>query len=124
MVVLAEHAFEVAAVGADGKRLRAGAEMAERLLFDRVDLECAGVAVRHGIEPAALVEADAAEPGAALGDEAVAGADQASRESAGLRLLPVGGEKLVFTVHRRNPYFRMKNAYLPGSSFGRAFCAA
>ena len=75
-------------------------------------------------ELAALIETDAAESGVSLGDEAVAGADQAARESAGLRLLPVGGEKLVFTVHRRNPYFRMKNAYLPGSSFGRAFCAA
>ena len=99
MAVLAEQAFEVAAVGADGERLRAGAEMAERLLFDRVDLERAGVAVGHGIDLSALIKANAAESGVSLGDEAVARADQAARESAGFRFLPVGGEKLVFTVH-------------------------
>ena len=103
VAVLAKHALEVAAVGADGKSLRAGAEMPEGFLLDRVDLERTGVAVSHGIDLSAPIEADAAESGASFRDEAVAGTDQAAGESAGFGSLPVGGEKFVFTVHRKHP---------------------
>ena len=103
VAVLAEDAFEVAAVGADGKRLRMGAEMAERFLFDRVDLKRAGVAVGHGIDPAALVEADAAETCASVRDEAVPGTFTKPGEKQTFKFPKVG--TLSIEHNSKNTYY-------------------
>src|SRR5262249_13063421 len=56
--VLAELAAHVAARGADRENARAGQEVVQGLLLDRIDLEGGGASVAEGDEAAAVVRPD------------------------------------------------------------------
>src|SRR5207302_9672027 len=75
--VLAELAREVAARGAEGKDARAGIEVVERLLLDRVDAEARRAAVGGEHHAAAFHLADETEAALALVQLAVARAEVA-----------------------------------------------
>ena len=75
--VLAELAGEVAARGAEGEHRRAGQEVGERLLLDRVDAEARGAAVGGEDDAVALPGAHEAQAALALVQLAQAGADVA-----------------------------------------------
>src|SRR5690606_10115656 len=86
--VLAELAGEVAAGGAEGKDARAGVEMVERLLLDRVDAEAGGAPVGGEHHPARLVLAHEAEPALPLVQLAVARTEVALHAPVGQRVPP------------------------------------
>ena len=69
--VLAEEATHVAAGRAQRQNLRAGEEVVERLLLDRVNLQRGGLRVAQVVERAAAVHADEAEAHLPVADVAM-----------------------------------------------------
>jgi len=89
--VLAELAAQVAAGGAEREDRRAGIELVERLLLDRVDAEARAAAVRRGDQPAIDVLADEAEASLPRRDHTASGAQVADELARLLRFVPPPG---------------------------------
>ena len=88
--ILTELAGEVTAGGPEGKDWGAGEKMIEGLLFDGIDAEAAGASVAGEDHRALVAGADEAEPGLALLDMTVAGAEVAL-DPAVIQPVPVAG---------------------------------
>ena len=73
--VLAPAAAEIAAGRRDGIRQRAGHDMVERFLLDRVDIFCQDLLVDQRIERAADIFSHVADPAPAVFDEAAVSAE-------------------------------------------------
>ena len=90
--VLAEAASQVAPGGAEGEHRRAGQEVVERLLLDRIHAESARAAVGGEHDPLAFAGADEAHAALAVVQSAVPRADLAADAAVGQRAEVAPGE--------------------------------
>ncbi len=101
LVVLAELAAQIAAGGAEAEHRRAGQEVVERLLLDRVETEPRRPPPRVQHQPAAVVGADEAESALAVAHPAFARAQQALHAPVVERAAPAGGAGALRRRHHR-----------------------